>query len=152
LSIDPVQASAVEVPTKVVYAIVISHDCEFNEGKRDQFLAARTRQLDPRLEDDEIDALRLGNRILDATATEVSIAVDTFFLEPIPGRFEEPRIVDFCTITPFPMKLLNEAMRCKCAELQQEHRVYLREKLALFFGRQADDVPEDQKFDPGERE
>jgi hypothetical protein len=50
------------------------------------------------------------------------------------------------------MKLLNEAMRCKCAELQQEHRVYLREKLALFFGRQADDVPEDQKFDPGERE
>jgi hypothetical protein len=138
---------ALEMPAKHVYAVVISHDCEFNEGKRDQFLAARIRQLDPRLTEDQLQELRSGNEAAARAEAGETVAIDTFYLDPLPGVFDEPRLVDFCTITPFPMKVATAACTLKRAELEHEDRVRLREKLALFVGRTAEDVPEDQKFD-----
>ena len=141
------QVRAVEVPVKPVLAVVLSHDCEFNENKRDQFLVARTRGLDPRHTEDELDELRAGNRAEERAREGLPLALDTFFLEPLAGVFDAPRLVDFCTITAFPMTVCEEARQVKKAELEHEHRVLLREKVALFFSREADDVPDEEKED-----
>jgi hypothetical protein len=139
--------NALEIPAKAVYAMVVSHDCEFNEGKRDQFLAARTRHLDPRLTEEELEELRSGNNAAARAEAGEAVAIDTFYLDPLPGVFETPRIVDFCTMTPFPTKLVSDAAKLKLAELEHEERVRLREKLALFVGRTAEDISNDEKFD-----
>jgi hypothetical protein len=100
------------------------------------------------MSDDDIKALRAGNDARRAAAEAVSIAVDTFYLEPVPDRILDPRIVDLCTITPFPMKVQEEALSRKVAEMEHNHRVLFREKIALFFGREADDIPSSEKSEP----
>jgi hypothetical protein len=100
------------------------------------------------MSDEDVQTLRAGNDARRASAEGLSIAVDTFYLEPVPGRVAEPRIVDFCTITPFPMKVNEEALGRKVAEMEHGHRVLFREKIALFFGREAEDIPSSEKSDP----
>jgi hypothetical protein len=130
------------------FAIVTSHDCEFNERKRIHFLVARIETLSSGgLEAEQMEELRRGNDIAATSESGNPIALDTFFLEPLDGVFEEPQRVNFASITPFPMKAKTDLLKLKRAELQHEHRVMLREKLAAFFARVADDIPDEAKVD-----
>ena len=133
------------VPCKEMLGIVLSHDCEFNEGKRSHFVMARVHR--PGGKDVDIDELRAGNDIRSAADDGRAVAYDTFLLEPCPEVFDEPHIANFPTMMSLPMKVRDVVLGLKRAELGHETRVQLREKVALFFGRAADDVPDGDKSD-----
>jgi hypothetical protein len=129
------------------YVMVVSHDCEFNEGKRTHFTVARIDSIDARTSDDELDILRLGNDVQRAAEEGKTIALDTFFLEPLRGAFDQPHRVNFATLVSIPMQLKSEAVKLKKAELEHAVRILLRRKLTFFFGRDADDIPDEAKRD-----
>jgi len=137
------QSAQVEAQPR--YAMVLSHDCEFNEGKRTHFLVARVESLSKSLTSDELEALRAGNDVESAADQGRPVALDTFVVDPIEHVFAEFRRVNFAAAVSFPMDMTDYALDCKKAELLQEHRVRLRRKLSYFFGREADDIPEDDK-------
>lgn len=132
------------------YALVISHDCDFNEGKRDFFLAASIHELTSKdRKPDRLEKLRLDNDARRHTAAH-QIALRAFLIEPILGHFDEPRLAVFDTITPIAMKFKSEMLKLKRAEMSHEHRVMLREKLALFVAREEADIDQELKVTPPE--
>jgi hypothetical protein len=131
-------------------AVVVSHDCEFSEGKRDHFSIARLQALprDVLTSDDKLEELRAGNNYLARAREGHPAAIDTFLYEPLSGQFEEPHILNLQSIVPLPIALKEEMLRCKRAELEHEHRSYLRAKVGAFFGRDSADIPEEHKITP----
>ena len=144
-------AQALEFPADDRYAVVVSHDCEFNATKRVHFLLARVEAFSPRLDEPvraEIkasnDAIRIGEGNEGAERWDY---IDTFVLDPLPPHFETDMLVRFTAITAWPMSDLKTFVDLKRAELEHAHRVRLRKKLGFFFGRDADDEPDEKKFD-----
>jgi hypothetical protein len=140
------------VKTDHRYVMVLSHDCEFNEDKRLQFLVARVEELSAKLTPAELSLLKDGNDIEAASAAGKQVAVDIFFLDPYKGLFDAPMRVNFCTMSSFSMDLADEASRLKQAELLQEERVRLRRKLGYFFGRDTEDISDADKRPRSESE
>lgn len=165
-ALEPGSASAVEpfangpqalIQTTVAYAMVVSHDCEFNPGKRNFFLAARVDRMphDRRNDKALIDELRAGNDYRARSSEGNPVDLGAFFLEPIPNVLDgEPGYVaNFTSITPFSMKFKKDLLKLKRAELEHSHREQLRAKLAVFFGRGGDDVADELKVDrPGDQD
>jgi hypothetical protein len=142
-------------PTQVIieagyhHVAIISHCCEFNEGKRNKFLVARLQTPQGNLSAEQYEALRLSNDIQARVEANLAVAgVDSFFLEPIPGHIDGNQVVVFTSITAVPLSMQDDFLTAKRAELDQEHRIQFRGKLAWFFGRAADDIPDDEKVDP----
>jgi hypothetical protein len=135
------------VPTKDEYVAIVSHDCEFNEEKRKHFLVARIDDVSSKLTDEELEQLFRGNDIEAASAADEQFPLDTFMLDPLEGVFDRPRRINFCTITPYSIGAAAEMRKLKQAELEQETRALLRRKLGLFFARDAEDVPDEEKTD-----
>ncbi|MDP9256018.1 MAG: hypothetical protein M3Q31_05620 [Actinomycetota bacterium] len=134
------------LPASMRFAAVVSHDCELNEQKdRGFFLAARLESVSRQLRPDELALLRAANDIT-PHGTEERKALDTFLLEPIPGVFEQPMNINFGTITPFPLTLASQVLQAKRAELRHEHRLFLRQKVAFFFGRNAPDIEDAERL------
>lgn len=150
--IDPTaggdQQLSVTIPAARVVAAVVSHDCEFNERKRNKLLVARLQSVQGNLSDNERQALRESNDVQARADADLTVAgVDSFLFSPLPGVFEDEQVANFATITSLPMKMADDLRAQKRAELNQETRVLLRLKLAWFVGRTADDLPNDGKFD-----
>lgn len=159
--LEPREASAVEpfsgsgaqalIQTTVAYAMVVSHDCEFNPGKRHFFLAARVDRVPHEARNNSalIDELKVGNDYRARSSEGNPIELGAFFLEPIPNVLDgDPGYVaNFTSITPFSMKFKNDLLKLKRAELAHGHREQLRAKLAVFFGRSGGDVSNDLKVD-----
>lgn len=82
--------------------------------------------------------------------TETYGFIDTFVLDPLPPHFESDMLVRFTAITAWPMGDVQIFLKLKRAELEQDERVRFRRKLGFFFGREAEDAPEDTKFDAPE--
>jgi len=134
--------------SSVRYALVVSHDCDFNEGKRDFFLAASIHDLTPQdSKPERLEKLRLDNDA-DRHTPANQIALRGFLLEPVPGIFEEPKMAVFDTITPIAMKFRVDMLRVKRAEMAHEHRVMLRKKLGLFISREENDISDELKIAP----
>lgn len=139
----------VTMKTENVLVTVISHDCEFNEGKRNKLLVAKLQKPQGNLEVDERAALRASNDVEARAQAGLTVAgVDGFVFEPLESVFEDERIASFTTITPLPMKMKDELFRSKRAELEHDQRVLFRSKLAWFVGRAAEDVPDSEKVEP----
>jgi hypothetical protein len=137
---------SVTMPAAKVLAIVISHDCEFNEGKRNKLLIARLKGVQGNLNEEEHQALRDSNDIQARSDAGLPVAgVDAFLLAPLAGLFDDEQVADFATITPLPMKMADDLLREKRSELTHDARVLFRLKLAWFVGRAADDIPDDEK-------
>jgi len=133
------------------YLAVISHCCEFNDGKRNKFLLARLKGVPGNFSDDDLRALRLSNNVAKRAEEGADVAgVDAFVVEPIPNAFESEQVVAFTTITAFPIAMRNDLAKVKRAEMDHAARVQFREKLAWFLGRSGDDIPEDEKSVPPE--
>jgi hypothetical protein len=109
------------------------------------FLVARIDDLSAKLTDDQLTEIRLGNDVVESADADRPFELDTFLLDPIENVFDRPRRINFCTITPVSMAAQDEIQKLKKAELDQTTRVLLRRKLALFFGRDADDIPDEEK-------
>ena len=136
------------VPAARRYVAVLSHDCEFNEGKRDRLLLARVGEVDKRLDADAIAELRVSNDVEGRHAAKKSVdGVDSFVLDPLDGVFDSPKLIVFTTTTPWPAaaQMIRKLQAAKVAELEHEHRLLLRRKLAWFFLRSPDDVPQGDK-------
>lgn len=159
-ALEPQAASVVEpftsgpqalIQTTVAYAMVVSHDCEFNPGKRHFFLAARVDRMPHEVRTDRalIDELRAGNDYRARSSEGNPIELGAFFLEPIPSALdgELGYVANLTSITPFSMKFKKDLLKLKRAELEHSHRELLRAKLAVFFGRPGGDVPDDLKVD-----
>ena len=130
------------------FVAVVSHDCEFNEGKREKLLVARIQGLPRNLTSEERVALRESNDVEARSEAGENIAgVNSWLFDPLPGAFDEESVADFTSITALPMGLLDEYRSLKRAELHHDHRLLFRFKLAWFFGRPADDVPDEEKSD-----
>ncbi len=143
--------TAAQVPVTYRYVVVLSHDCEFNVGKRSSFIVARLTNLRRDLSDEQRTELRAANDIVARARQGGTVgALDTFVVDPVAGAFAEEMQVDFVTVMSCPMKAAPEYMRLKRAEMLHEYRVMLRKKVALFFGRDADDIPDEDKRPPGE--
>lgn len=137
-------------PAKSRYVTVVSHDCEFNEGKRDRLLVARM-QNTPRDDPELVEKLRQSNDVEARHAAKEQVdGVDNFLFEPLEGAFEYPYVAVFSTIIPFPAADVVGYQRIKKAELTHEHRLLFRTKLAWYFVRGPEDVPEDEKKPPEE--
>lgn len=128
---------------------VISHDCEFNEGKRNKLLVARLQKVRGNLDAEQRADLRASNDVEARAAAELPVAgVDGFIFDPVDGLFDEEQAASFTTITPLPMKMKDELYAQKRVELDHDSRVLFRRKLAWFFGRDAEDIPDEEKIDP----
>jgi hypothetical protein len=127
------------MPISIRHAVVISHDCEFNEGKRKYMALARIDHLDLRRPQEELDAMRRANSPTTASAEGLSVQFDAFYLDPLPEQFDGPRVINFQTITPFPMSMKAEILAVKCGELTPTARRDLRGRLAAFFGRDGEE-------------
>jgi hypothetical protein len=139
-----------EYPADERYAVIVSHDCEFNEAKRPHFLVARLEDFNPRTSSEQRGAIRAANdavREVGGTLAERFDYLDTFVFDPLDGCFEEAKLVRFTTITAIPDSMKQTIYDVKRAELEHDDRVRLRKKLAFFFGRDADDVPAEDKRD-----
>lgn len=156
---DPDISTLLEMPASERYAVVVSHDCDFTEAKRPQFLLARIQGFNPQLAVEQRSAIAAANdavRVLgsetDSQQTEEADGgrydyIDTFVLEPLAGCFDEDMLISFTTITAWPASMLETIVSMKKAELEHEQRVRLRKKLGFFFGREADDVDDGEKRD-----
>lgn len=132
-----------------VFVAIVSHDCEFNERKRNKLLVARLQNIQGNLTQAQVEALWASNDVAARVeADEPVAAVDSFAVEPLPGQFERPQVINFATTTPLPMSMASDLAEAKKAELVHDVRVLLRNKLAWFFGRDAEDVPDDDKQQP----
>jgi len=131
--------------------MVVSHDCEFNPGKRNFFLAARVDRMTHEARNDSalIDELRAGNDYRARSSEGNPIALDAFFLEPISDVLDDELgyVANFASITPFSMKFKKDLLKLKRAELDHSHREQLRAKLAVFVGRPGRDVENELKVD-----
>jgi hypothetical protein len=78
--------------------------------------------------------------------------LDYYVLDPLDGCFSEYMLIDFTTITAFTKDMVSKVKALKQAELDHDHRVELRRKLAFFLGRDANDVPDERKFTPTVRQ
>jgi hypothetical protein len=135
----------VQIPTPPRWVIVVSHDCEFNEDKRTHFVVARIDSINPKTEPEEIEQLKYANDYARAVADKKQIPLDTFYLEPVEGAFEVAMRANFACLASLPMDYCEEALRLKQAELAHEQRILFRRKVGVFFGRDADDAPDDTK-------
>lgn len=148
---EEVSASAkgkVIIEADYSHVAVISHDCEFNENKRNKLLVARLQRLPGNLTDERTIAVWASNNVeARAESGESIAAVDNFALEPCAGVFDAPHVVSFTTVTPLPMSMATDLVAVKKAELTHDIRELFRKKLAWFFGRAADDIPDDEKRD-----
>jgi len=135
------------LPASRRYVVIVSHDCEFNEGKRDRVLLARIQSPQKVPTAPDIGVLRASNDVDARNAAKASVdGVDVFVIDPLDGHFDEPQMVVFTTITPFPAKkMLRQLQAVKRAEMDHSTRLLLRRKLAWFFLRSQDDVPPDSK-------
>ena len=141
------------VPGEKRYVAVVSHDCEFNEDKRNRLLVARLENVPGNLGTEQRTALRESNDVEARAAAHQSVAgVDSFLLDALPGHYEQEQVIVFTTILPLPMKMKADLVAAKRAELQHEHRVRFRGKLAWFAARDAEDINDNLKFDPAEIE
>jgi hypothetical protein len=128
---------------------VVSHCCEFNQGKRNKFLVARLQSPRGNLSAEEKGGLEKSNDVEARVAEGGDVAgVDSFLLDPLPGQFDDQRLVSFTTTTPMPMGMSDDFLKAKVAELDQANRELFRKKLAWFVGRYAEDIPDDQKSLP----
>jgi hypothetical protein len=146
---DPTVNQLLEFPAADKYAVVVSHDCDFTEAKRGQFLLARVHEFSPKLTGEQREEIAAANDAVrvEERADERYEFLDTFVLDPLPGCFDDPMLVEFTTISSWPSNMAETIRNLKKAELEHEHRVRLRKKLGFFVGRDADDVADDQKID-----
>lgn len=134
-----------------VFAAIVSHDCEFNQDKRNKFLVARLQGVQGNLTAEEAEALHASNDVVARVGAGEDIAgVDSFMLDPLDGAFAKSQVISFATITPLPIGMVPDLLAAKKAELDHNVRVDLRRKIAWFFGREAEDVPDEQKTGPGD--
>jgi hypothetical protein len=144
----PTPIQSVVVPVKPKYVAIVSHDCEFNEAKREYILLARIQRIDPRLDDNEIAAVRLSNDVKARHAAKQQVdGVDSFLIDAIDGHLEGPQVISFTALMPYPTtaSMLTDLQDRKRAELTHEQRLLLKQKLAWFFLRTDDDVPAEEK-------
>ncbi len=135
------------------YIAVVSHDCEFNEEKRNKLLVARIQNVPGNLKGAERDALRASNDVdAQAAAAGKISGVDCFVIEPIEGVFDDEQIVVFTSIIGLPMKMKPALVKAKRAEMEQRYRVLFRKKLAWLFGRDAEDIDDAEKFERSQPE
>jgi hypothetical protein len=136
------------VPGDRRFVVIVSHDCEFNVGKRNRLLVARIEPVPGHLKPEQLDDLRESNDVRARAAAGKTVAgVDSFVLAPLPGAFEIEQIAVFTTITPLPMKMAEGLRSAKRAEMNHDARVLFRDKLAWFVGRAEDDISDDEKAD-----
>lgn len=138
----PVQ---VQLPTPARWLLVLSHDCEFNEDKRTHFVVARVESIDARWTAEEHEGLRFANDYSAAVEAGRPIPLDTYYLDPVPGAFETPMRANFACLASFPIETAPAVLQTKRAELTHDERVKLRRKAGVFFGRDADDIPDHEK-------
>ena len=140
---------SVNIPAERMIVTVISHDCEFNEGKRNKLLVARLQKPRGNLTPEERQDLRYSNDVNARVDANLDIAaVNAFLFDPVAGVFEDEQVSNFETITALPMKMADDLRGQKRAELDQATRVLFRLKLAWFVSRAAEDIPEEEKVDP----
>ncbi len=142
------EVEELQIPAGSRFIAVLSHDCEFNEGKRVSFLVARLINLNANLTEAQRQELRAANDALEGAEGPIYAVLNTFVVDAIPGVLADAMQIDFASMTSFPMKAVGNCHALKRAELDHEHRVKLRRKLAFYFGRDADDIPDDEKADP----
>jgi hypothetical protein len=139
----------VTMPAEKMTVVVVSHDCEFNEDKRNKLLVARLQGIQKNLTEEQRADLRSSNDVQARAAAKLKVAgVDAFVFSAVPGLFEDEQVANFSTITPLPMKMKADLYGQKKAELDHTTRVLFRQKLAWFVGRTADDIPDEEKIDP----
>lgn len=129
--------------------MVISHDCEFNEGKRTHFIVARIEGVS-NISPDEMAVRLSANSMQTALELGIPLWADSFPLAPSRTLFgdERYRRVNFCRVMSLPMTDVAAFLEQKKAELMHQDRQNLRFKLGAFFGRAADDIPDEDKYVP----
>jgi hypothetical protein len=146
----PEPGGRIVVPAEKKFAVVISHCCEFNEGKTNRMLLARLERPPGNLTQEQLVDLRGANdyRARLAEGAEKVAGVDWFVFEQLSGTFEDEMVVSFSSATPFPMKLKDTFAEMKRAELDHDVRLLFRAKLAWFVaGRDSKDIDDALKVD-----
>lgn len=150
------------VTTGEHFAVVLSHCCEFNTGKRRSFSMSALRPLRDYLGahlfgDDRwginvaelvalarspykgkntkqtLELLRKANKV-DLTSGTVD-AANLFLYDQDGDNLGEPYVADFTRVTSLSMKDSQEILSRKVLQLDDEHRRMLKIKLGVFYSR-----------------
>lgn len=146
--------SSLEYAAGEEYCMVISHDCEFTEAKRERFIVARIQEIDKRWSDEKMALLLKSNTPVpdrDNPEKKRFAFIETYILDPLEHCWDEPRMVDFTAVMTLPRKpMFTWAKEAKRAELEHDRRLELRVKVAYFFGREpeGEDLPDHEKIAP----
>lgn len=130
---------------------VISHDCEFNEGKRDRLLVARMTAPTFNRQTVSLEEVIASNDVDGRQRDGLKVhGVDGWVFNPLDGVMEDHQAAAFSTIMPITHALLRQLHAAKKGELTHEQRLLFRRKLAYYFVRSDEDVPEDDKLPAAE--
>jgi hypothetical protein len=139
--------TALEYPAEAKFCVILSHCCEFTEGRRERFLVARLQKVNERWPEEKRAAILASNDTVEVKGKPRYEFLEFFALDPLDGCYPDPMLIDFNTITTLTKDALSQVKALKRAELEHPHRIHLRRKLAFFLGRDAPDVAEDKKVD-----
>lgn len=112
------------------FFVYLSHECDYNDNKR-QFLL-----LTPMLSIDQGLRRKAGDfsRFIESNdVRQHPHYLNQFYFAPNPPRFIEDKIIDFTRLISFPTRYKNELLKKKCLQLIQEQRNFLKEKIGYYF-------------------
>lgn len=112
------------------FFVYISHECDYNDQKRQFFL------LTPMLGIDQGLRRRAGDFSRFTESNDVRQHphyLNQFYFAPNPPQFPEDKIIDFTRIISFSTRDKNDLLEKKCLQLNLEHQNFLKQKIGYYF-------------------
>jgi len=112
------------------YFVYLSHECDYNDNKRQFFLLTPMLGIDQGIRRSKANFDRI---ILSNDVKQHTHYLNQFYFAPNPPTFPEDKLIDFTRIMSFPIKEKDELLRNKCAQLKQENQNLLKTKIGYYF-------------------
>lgn len=112
------------------FFVYLSHECDFNENKRQYFILAPMFGIpaDVRRRTDDFHRLINSNDVK-AHPNYLNL----FYYSPSPPRFSEDKLMDFTRVISVPVTLRQQLLESKVLELTLKNRLLIKDKLGYYF-------------------
>lgn len=112
------------------YFVYLSHECDYNDDKRQFFLLTPMLGIDQKIRrsKDNFDRVISSNDV-----KQHPHYLNQFYFEPNPPVFPEDKVIDFTRIISFSVKEKDGLLKNKCSQLKQEIRNLLKTKMGYYF-------------------
>lgn len=112
------------------FFVYLSHECDFNDNKRQFVILAPMLNIDQglRRSPDAFERLKKSNDV-----ENYPYYLNLFYYSPSTPTFPNEMIVDFTRVISFPRKRAEQLLLNKCLQLTAESRSLIKAKLGYYF-------------------